>query len=61
MLSLGTDWPAAGYYSTYRPLDAIEVATTRRELDKPQGPQLPPFDEVIPLDAALKADTMGAA
>ncbi len=61
VLSLGTDWPAAGYYSTYRPLDAIEVATTRRELDKPQGPQLPPFDEVITLDAALKANTMGAA
>jgi predicted amidohydrolase YtcJ len=34
---------------------------TRRELDKPQGPQLPPFDEVITLDEALKANTMGAA
>ena len=61
MLSLGTDWPAAGYYSTYRPLDAIEVATTRRELGKADGPQLPPADEVIPLDAALKAATMGPA
>ena len=61
MLSLGTDWPAAGYTSTYRPLDAIEVATTRREFDKPQGPQLPPVDEVIPLEAALKAATMGPA
>ena len=61
MLSLGTDWPAAGYTSTYRPLDAIEVATTRREFDKPRGPQLPPVDEVIPLEAALKAATMGPA
>ena len=61
VLSFGTDWPAAGYHSTYRPLDAIEVATTRRELDKPDGPQLPPVDEVITLDAALKANTMGAA
>ena len=61
VLSLGTDWPAAGYYSTYRPLEAIEVATTRRELGKPQGPQLPPVDEVIPLAAALKAATMGPA
>ena len=58
-LSIGTDWPAAGYLSTYRPLDAIEVATTRRELDKLNGPQLPPNDEVIPLDAALRAATMG--
>jgi predicted amidohydrolase YtcJ len=59
--SFGTDWPAAGYYSTFRPLDAIEVATTRRELDKPQGPALPPIDEAITLDAALKAATMGPA
>jgi len=59
--SFGTDWPAAGYYSTFRPLDAIEIATTRRELDKPQGPQLVPVDETITLDAALKASTMGPA
>ena len=38
LASFGTDWPAAGYYSTFRPLDAIEVATTRRELDQPQRP-----------------------
>ena len=37
LASFGTDWPAAGYYSTFRPLDAIEVATTRRELDRPHG------------------------
>ncbi|WP_244530939.1 amidohydrolase [Pseudoxanthobacter soli] len=61
VLSFGTDWPAAGYYSTYRPLDGIEVSTTRRELDKPQGPQLLPLDEVISLDAAIKANTLGAA
>jgi predicted amidohydrolase YtcJ len=61
VLSFGADWPAANSYSTYRPLDAIEIATTRRELDKPGSPQLPPFDEVIGLDAALKAATMGAA
>ncbi|MBN9019161.1 MAG: amidohydrolase [Rhizobiales bacterium] len=61
VLSFGADWPAANSYSTYKPLDAIEIATTRRELDKPQGPQLPPFDEVIPLDAALRAATIGAA
>ena len=59
--SFGADWPAANSYSTYKPLDVIEIAMTRRELDKPQGPQLPPFDEVIPLDAALRAATMGAA
>ena len=61
VVSLGTDWPASAHYSTYRPLDAIEIATTRRELDSPEGPQLPPVDEVVGLDAALKAATMGPA
>ncbi|WP_296707324.1 amidohydrolase [Rhodoblastus sp.] len=61
IVSLGTDWPAAGYYSTYRPLDAIEIATTRRELDKPQGPQLSPINEALSLEAALKANTLAAA
>ena len=28
-LALGTDWPAAGYVSSYRPLEAIQVALTR--------------------------------
>lgn len=60
-ISLGTDWPAAGYYSTYRPLEAIEIATTRRELDKPDQPPLAPLDERIGLDQALRAATMGAA
>ena len=57
----GTDWPAAGYYSTFRPLDAIEIATTRRELGKPQGPQLVPVAEAVTLDAALGASTLGPA
>ena len=30
-------------------------------LDKPYGAQFPPFDEVISLDAALKASKMGSA
>jgi predicted amidohydrolase YtcJ len=61
VVSLGSDWPAAGYYSTYRPLDAIEIAMTRRELDKPQASQLAPVGEAIGLDAALRAATMGPA
>ena len=61
VLSFGSDWPAANSYSTYKPLDAIEIATTRRELDRPDGAPLPGNDEAIPLAAALKAATMGAA
>lgn len=61
VLSFGSDWPAANSYSTYQPLDEIEIATTRGELDKPNGPQLPSPDEAITLEAALKAATMGPA
>ena len=32
-ISLGTDWPAAGYYSTYKPLDSIQIGVTR-QLDR---------------------------
>ena len=60
-ISLGTDWPAAGYYSTYKPLDAIEIATTRRELNKPDQPALVPLDERISLEEAIRAATMGPA
>ena len=29
-ISLGTDWPAAGYFSTYKPLDSIQIGATRQ-------------------------------
>jgi predicted amidohydrolase YtcJ len=60
-ISLGTDWPAAGYYSTFRPLEAIEIATTRRELGKPEQSPLEPANETISLDDALRASTLGGA
>lgn len=60
-ISLGSDWPAAGYYSTYRPLEAIEIATTRQELNKPDQPPLVPLDERISLKEAVRAATMGPA
>lgn len=64
-LALGSDWPAAGYVSTYNPLDAIQVAVTRDILHKygkdQFAPVLPPADERITLDQALKAATLDAA
>jgi len=60
-IALGTDWPAAAYHSTYKPLDAIEVATTRRPLGKTDGAALPPAEERINLAQALHANTLGAA
>jgi predicted amidohydrolase YtcJ len=64
-LALGSDWPASGYVATYRPLDAVQVAVTRailRQYGHDQfTPILPPKDERITLDQALKAATLDSA
>ena len=64
-VAFGSDWPAAGYVSTFRPLDAIQVAITRAILPQYGNdqftPVLPPSDERITLDQALKASTLDAA
>jgi predicted amidohydrolase YtcJ len=59
--ALGADWPAASYYSTYKPLDAIEVALTRQEIGNPNAQMLPRIGERLELDQALHANTLGAA
>lgn len=64
-VALGSDWPASGYVSTFKPLDAIQVAVTRAIM--PQygkdcfKPVLPPANERITLDQALRAATLDAA
>lgn len=64
-VALGSDWPASGYVATYRPLDAIQVAMTRAILPQYGNtqftPVLPPVNERITLDQALKAATLDAA
>jgi predicted amidohydrolase YtcJ len=64
-VAFGSDWPASGYVVTYRPLDAIQVAVTRAILPqygKEQfTPVLPPENERITLNQALKASTLDAA
>ena len=59
-LSFGTDWPAAGHYSTYKPLEAIEVAITRKMLRGEKGviDVLPPLDERVTLAQSLKSSTI---
>ena len=61
-LSFGTDWPAAGYYSTYKPLEAIQVAVTREVL-RGSGlkPVMPPTNETLTLEQAIKANTSTSA
>ncbi len=60
-VAFGTDWPAAGYYSSFKPLEALQVAVTREMLSV-LGPGvrriMPPAAERISLEQALKAQTM---
>lgn len=60
-VSFGTDWPAAGYFSTYKPLDSIEVGVTRQLIGKPDAAVLAPADERLTVAEAIHANTMGAA
>ncbi|WP_024442838.1 amidohydrolase [Mycobacterium sp. UM_WGJ] len=60
-VSLGTDWPAAGYFSTYKPLDSIQIAVTRQLVGTPGAQVLAPADQVLSSAEAVHANTMGAA
>jgi predicted amidohydrolase YtcJ len=60
-ISFGTDWPAAGYFSTYKPLDSIQIAVTRQLIGQPHAPVLEPASERLDLAQAVHANTMGAA
>lgn len=60
-ISLGTDWPAAGYFSTYKPLESIQIGVTRQLIGDLQGPVLAPVDEKLTVAEAVHANTLGAA
>ncbi len=64
-VALGSDWPASGYVSTFRPLDEVQAAMTRSILTR-YGTRkfadvLPPEGERLTLDQALRAQTIAAA
>jgi predicted amidohydrolase YtcJ len=60
-VSFGTDWPAAGYTSTYKPLDSIQVAVTRQQIGLKNAAVLEPANERLDLAEALYASTMAPA
>jgi predicted amidohydrolase YtcJ len=60
-VTLGADWPASAYVSTYRPLVLIESAVTRRLAGRPDAEPLPPIHEALPLPDAIRAMTASAA
>lgn len=61
LVAFGSDWPASGYVSEYRPLVAIQSGVTRqlpgRENELPLGGE----KARIPLELALKMQTINAA
>lgn len=60
-VSLGTDWPAAGYFSTYKPLDSIQIGVTRQLIGTPDAEVLQPADQKMSVAEAVHANTLGAA
>jgi predicted amidohydrolase YtcJ len=60
-VTFGSDWPAAGYFSSYKPLDSIQVAVTRQLIGKPDAPILSPAAERLDLKEAIHAGTMAGA
>ncbi len=60
-IAFGSDWPGAGWFSTYKPLDAIETAVTRQSVGTPDMAVLEPADQRLDLAQALYAATMGPA
>ncbi|MCP3940292.1 MAG: amidohydrolase [Desulfobacteraceae bacterium] len=62
VVAFGTDWPAAGYYSTHKPLEVIQVAMTRKMLSgKGLLSVMPPENEIITLEQAIKSSTWSPA
>ena len=61
VITFGTDWPAAGYVSTYKPLDSLQIAVTRQLIGEPDAPVLEPVDERLDLAQAIRANTLGGA
>ncbi|BBY67662.1 putative amidohydrolase [Mycolicibacterium helvum] len=60
-ISLGTDWPAAGYFSTYKPLESIQIGVTRQLIGDPNAPVLAPAEQRLSVAEAVHANTIGAA
>jgi len=60
-ISLGSDWPASGYLSEFKPLLSIRTAVTRQLPGRDDVPPLGGEEARVPLDMAIYAQTLGAA
>lgn len=53
-ISLCSDWAATASFSTYRPLDLIEIAHSRQLSGRPEARMLEPETERLSLGARLE-------
>ncbi len=60
-VSLGSDWPAAGYISEMRPLVSIRTAVMRQLPGRDDVPPLGGEEARVPVDLAIRANTINAA
>nr|WP_319385851.1 amidohydrolase [uncultured Roseibium sp.] len=60
-VSLGSDWPAAGYISEMRPLVSIRTAVMRQLPGRDNIPPLGGEGARVPVDLAIRANTINAA
>ncbi|MGI9402707.1 MAG: amidohydrolase [Rhizobiaceae bacterium] len=60
-VSLGSDWPAAGFISEMRPLVAIRTAVMRQLPGRDDVPPLGGEDAGVSVDLAIRANTINAA
>lgn len=61
LVAFGSDWPASGYISEYRPLLTIQAGVTRQLPGREDQPPLGGADARIPLELAIKMHTINAA
>ncbi|WP_422376611.1 amidohydrolase [Roseibium sp.] len=60
-VSLGSDWPAAGYISEMRPLVSIRTAVMRQLPGRDDVPPLGGEEARVSVDTAIRANTINAA
>ncbi len=61
VVTLGADFPASSYVSTFEPLLLIESAVTRRLAGDVESEPFPPAGEAITVEEAIRAMTTSAA
>lgn len=60
-VALGADWPVSGSISSYKTLDMIETAHTRKPFGQPEIEALPPLSDRMSIPDLIEAATINGA